>query len=118
MVAKAGAGPKPIPYRSLSADNLARAVQMCLTPEARDAAHRVSLKMKRESGAKEAVNSFHRNLKLTKIRCDIMPDQAAIWIYKHGNKDIKLSKAALDIIMRYGKIDRNWLRWYVFSGIG
>lgn len=91
---------------------------MCLTPEARDAAHRVSLKMKRESGVKEAVSSFHRNLQLTKTRCDIMPDQAAISIYTHDNKDVKLSKAALNILMEQGKIDRNWLRWYVFSDIG
>lgn len=106
MVATAGAGPHPIPHASLTPENLAAAIQFCLTPSAAAAAHDISLKMRSESGVEAAVASFHANLPpIERMQCDIMPDQPAVWKYKKGKKVVKLSKAAGEVLVSAGKID-------------
>ena len=50
MVAKAGAGPEPLPHASLEPELLASAIQFCLTPEASAAAQEIAVKMQVESG--------------------------------------------------------------------
>ncbi|KAJ5421323.1 Glycosyl transferase family 28 [Penicillium cf. griseofulvum] len=49
MIARAGAGPKPIPFASLDFEKLTAAIRFCLTPEAREAARKVAFKMQTES---------------------------------------------------------------------
>ena len=74
MVAAAGAGPEPIPQKQLNAQNLSEAIQFCLTSEAATAAAKIAIRMKRESGVTTAVRSFHANLPLESLRCDILGD--------------------------------------------
>ena len=81
MVASAGAGPPPIPYRTLTVENLSRAIVQCLEPETRSAAQVLAAKMKAESGVRTAVASFHRHLPRD-VQCQILPDEAAAWTYK------------------------------------
>src|SRR4051812_48917677 len=45
MIAAARAGPHPIHHKSLNENNLAEAIQYCLTPEAVHAAAKISQKM-------------------------------------------------------------------------
>ena len=112
MVAQAGAGPNPIPHALLDPQNLADAIQFCLTPEAAAAAHEISIKMQTESGVAAAVNSFHRNLPLERMRCSVMPDQAAVWTYTNGKRPMNLSKAAVNILIENNKIEAKHIRWY------
>lgn len=49
MVASRGLGPAPIPYRSLNANNLTKAIRFCLQPEALTAAEKVALEMSEEA---------------------------------------------------------------------
>lgn len=91
MVASAGAGPQPIPYRSLTVENLSRAIVQCLEPETRSAAQVLAAKMEREDGVRTAVASFHRHLP-REIQCQVLPDQAAAWTYKSNRTNIRLSK--------------------------
>ncbi|KAL1966364.1 hypothetical protein VTN77DRAFT_4506 [Rasamsonia byssochlamydoides] len=104
-VAVAGAGPKPIPYKSLNSRNLAEAIRYCLTPEASSAAQHIAAQMRAETGVKAAVESFHANLPLDKLRCDILVDKPAAWAYKKGKKPMKLSKIAVEILMGHLKMD-------------
>lgn len=113
MVAKAGAGPSPIPHASLDPDLLASAILFCLTPEAAAAAGEISIKMQGECGVATAVDSFHRNLPLDRMRCAVMPNQVAVWTYKKGKHPLHLSKAAVEILIEYSKIDSNQIRPYV-----
>jgi UDP:flavonoid glycosyltransferase YjiC (YdhE family) len=62
MVAVAGAGPEPIPHKSLTAQNLADAISYCLTPQASAAAREIATKMRTESSVRTAANSLHANL--------------------------------------------------------
>ncbi len=98
MVAARGAGPKPIPHKTLNAQNLAEAISFCLTEEALEAAKQISYSMQSELGVRTAVNSFHTNLPIEKLSCDILSDQPAPWTYKHKGKSIKLSKLAVEIL--------------------
>ncbi|KAF2015140.1 glycosyltransferase family 1 protein [Aaosphaeria arxii CBS 175.79] len=103
MIAAAGAGPHPIPHKSLTASNLAEAISYCLTPEATSAAQNIASQMASEDGVKAAVQSFHANLPLERLQCDILPDQPASWLYKHAS--IRLSKQAAQILIESAIID-------------
>lgn len=113
MVAKAGAGPSPIPHASLEPENLASAIQFCLTPEAAAAAGEISVKMQAESGVTAAVNSFHRNLPLNRMRCSIVPNQVPVWIYKKGKEPLPLSRTAASVLIKHDRIDATHLKWYI-----
>lgn len=113
MVAKAGAGPEPIPHTMLDPQNLAEAIQFCLTPEAEAAAQEIALKMKSESGVVTAVNSFHRNLPLQRMRCSVIPGQPAAWAYARKKQSLTLSKAAMNVLIEYKKIDTKQVKWCV-----
>ncbi|KAM0490255.1 hypothetical protein ACHAP8_011729 [Fusarium lateritium] len=104
MVNAGGAGPAPIPFKSLNKDNLADAIRYCLTPEASASARKIADKMSREAGVRRAVASFHANLPLNNMRCDMIPNQAASWTFKKNGKTLKLSKIAAEILVENNKI--------------
>ncbi|KAJ5113421.1 hypothetical protein N7456_001955 [Penicillium angulare] len=114
MVARAGAGPKPIPYASLTIENLAAAITYCLTTEAKAAAEAISIKMRTESGVQAAVNSFHRHLPSDRMGCDLTRTQAAVLRYKKGNHTLKLSALAAQILIKHGKVEAKNIRWYAY----
>ncbi|KAJ6163999.1 Sterol 3-beta-glucosyltransferase [Penicillium chermesinum] len=117
MVSKAGAGPDPIPHAELTAENLANAMQFCLTPEAAAAAQGIAAKMQHETGVATAVNSFHRNLPLDRMRCSIMPNQPAVWEYKKGKQSLTLSKVAVNILVENNKIEVSRLERHAIKPI-
>ncbi|KAE9377348.1 glycosyltransferase family 1 protein [Stipitochalara longipes BDJ] len=112
MVAIAGAGPKPIPHKSLTTQNLAGAISYCLTPQALTAAQGIAARMRIESGVRTAVNSFHANLPIERLRCDLLSDQPAAWTYKRKQKSLKLSKVATQFLDEHLKIERSKLELY------
>jgi hypothetical protein len=97
MVAAAGAGPRPIPQKMLTSENLAEGIIDCLTPGALAAAGKMADTMRSESGVRQAVASFHANLPLEKMRCDLLPDLPAVWCFRKNGKNYKLSKAAAEV---------------------
>jgi hypothetical protein len=110
MVAAAGAGPKPIPYKELSLQRLVDAIKFCLTPAAASAARTIADKMKSESGVKTAVASFHANLPLARLKCDILPDRPATWTLRKGRRKLRLSKLAAEVLVQNSEFDRNALK--------
>ncbi|TEA21368.1 Sterol 3-beta-glucosyltransferase UGT80B1 [Colletotrichum sidae] len=104
MVALAGAGPKPIPHQKLTAENLSEAIRFCLTPEAAAAAAQLAAKMRTENGVATAVQSFHANLPLDVLPCDVLSDQTAVWEFKRGKKQLRLSKQAAGVLLDHLKI--------------
>ncbi|GES57415.1 sterol glucosyltransferase [Aspergillus terreus] len=93
MVARAGAGPKPIPYTSLTFEKLAAAIQFCLTPNAITAAQNIAQQMQTER------------------------DQAAAWTYRKGKKTLNLSKVAVQVLIQNERINEKQLRCYDVSPI-
>ncbi|KAJ5917147.1 hypothetical protein N7466_010701 [Penicillium verhagenii] len=83
IVARAGAGPQPIPHKQLTVDSLSSAIEMALKPSTHEKAQDIENKMKMESGVKDAVRSFHQHLDLESMRCAICTDRPAAWHIRH-----------------------------------
>ncbi|KUJ23026.1 UDP-Glycosyltransferase/glycogen phosphorylase [Mollisia scopiformis] len=126
MIGEAGAGAKPIPYKSLTADKLAEGIKQCLTDEARKAAEKIASDIEAEGdGAKNAVISFHRSLVLRgqqSMRCSMLEDRVAVWNLK--NTSLRLSALAAELLVEKKKITWKQLRlirhneWNDFEGPG
>ncbi|KAH8203054.1 hypothetical protein TruAng_002782 [Truncatella angustata] len=110
MVAAAGAGPKPIPQQSLTADNLEAAIRFCLAPDAQEAAQGIAKRMKMESGVKAAVACFHSNLPERTLECDIIKGQPAVWTYRKEGIKLKLCKTAAEILASHLVVDQKRLK--------
>ena len=113
MVAAAGAGPAPVPYEELTVCTLTEGIRYCLTERAATAASDIALKMHSEAGVHAAVASFHRNLPLERLQCDLYPGQPAVWSLSKGHGKIKISKIAAEMLVINGLIDRKSLVMYV-----
>ncbi|KAB8227669.1 uncharacterized protein BDW43DRAFT_293587 [Aspergillus alliaceus] len=106
MVAASGAGPKPIPYREINAHNFAQAIGFCLQPSALAAAQDMAMRMRLESGVQAAVASFHRQLPLTRMKCQILPDQPAVWEFRKSfSEPVYMSGIAAQILLESRRID-------------
>jgi hypothetical protein len=98
MCATAGAGPRPIPQRDFTAETLSRAIEYCLSEKAASAALAISQKMQAEIGVQAAATSFHRNLPIKQISCDVLPHLPASFQLRKGKDTMKLSSLATELI--------------------
>ncbi|KAI8261351.1 Sterol 3-beta-glucosyltransferase UGT80B1 [Colletotrichum sp. SAR11_239] len=112
VIAKAGAGPDPIPYRSLTSQKLIHAIQYCLSPDAVTAARQLAESMEKENGVQSAVDSFHKHLPQPKMQCDFFPDQPAALMYGRGKKQVKMCRPVASILVKNGKVERKQLKSY------
>ncbi|KAK6187985.1 hypothetical protein LQW54_013583, partial [Pestalotiopsis sp. IQ-011] len=110
MIAAAGAGPEPIPYRTLTSADLADAVRFCLQPEPPTAAQSIAASMSREEGVKAAVKSFYTNLPVSDMSCDLLHDRPAVWEYQRKGKRYRLSGVAAEVLVNHRKVDSRKLR--------
>ncbi|KAH6880721.1 hypothetical protein B0T10DRAFT_609391 [Thelonectria olida] len=112
MVANAGAGPNPIHHTKLTAENLAQGIQYCLSQKAAEAAASIAARMRSEAGVRAAVQSFHRQLPLERIPCDLIKSEPAVWVYSKASRPIRLSKVAAEIILANKSIESKYLKIY------
>jgi sterol 3beta-glucosyltransferase len=63
-VCSAGAGPAPIPFKELSMERLAKALEFVVSPEVTEAAGRLGEQIRAEDGPQKGADSFHRQLPL------------------------------------------------------
>lgn len=96
MIAGAGVGPEPIPPSRLTVETLAEGIRFCHLDHVRKSAEAIAERMQHETGVQAAVESFHRNLDIGAMRCDVLPDQAAVWICRSGKQRVKISKLAAE----------------------
>lgn len=101
----AGAGPEPIPYRSLTSNGLAQAIAFCLTTEAREAAERIAGSMRTEDGVTAAVQSFYKHLPLEKMKCDFFPDQPAALVCGRGKKAVRMCKPVASVLVKNERLE-------------
>ena len=117
MVAAAGAGPMPIPQREFTTESLSKAISYCLSPEAAKAAAVIAQKMHSERGVEAAVRSFHKNLPLQSLSCDVLPDLPAAFCFNKGKDKIKLSSFATEVVIRKAPKDARYLQLYVAQSL-
>ncbi|OLN86655.1 Sterol 3-beta-glucosyltransferase UGT80B1-like protein 5 [Colletotrichum chlorophyti] len=112
VVAEAGSGPDPIPYRSLTSQKLIQAIQYCLSPDAVAAARQLAESMQKENGVQAAVDAFHANLPQSKMGCDFFSDQPAALVYGKGKKQVKICRPVASILVKNGRLERKQLKSY------
>ncbi|KAH7070679.1 putative glucosyl/glucuronosyl transferase [Paraphoma chrysanthemicola] len=103
MVARAGAGPDPIPHKHLTADNLARAIDFCLKPESLERAKELASKIAAERGCETGAQSFHQYLEVDRLRCTLAPSRAAAWRVKRTQ--VRLSAFAACTLANANALD-------------
>jgi len=96
MVARAGAGPSPIPHKQLTAEKLAAAIAEALKPSSMERARELADKISEEKGTDYGAQSFHQMLRVDKLRCSLLPDRVAVWRVKRTQ--IRLSALAAYVL--------------------
>lgn len=71
MISKSGAGPPPMPGKTVTANQLAAAFDFVHQPETQAAALKISTNFQNENGCEVAVRSFHAYLPVDKMRSDL-----------------------------------------------
>ncbi|KAI0881589.1 glycosyltransferase family 1 protein [Annulohypoxylon maeteangense] len=79
MVAKAGAGPEPIPYKKLTGAALAEAIRVATKPETLARARELGEKIREEKGTDVGAQYFHKHLNVDRLRCSLAPSRVAVW---------------------------------------
>ncbi|THD00187.1 hypothetical protein EYZ11_000378 [Aspergillus tanneri] len=95
IVARAGAGPAPVPYKQLTAKKLADAIRDALRDETRQKAESLGQSMRQEDGVRDAVKSFHSHLDISRLRCAVCPERPAVWRIRRSK--IRLSAFAASV---------------------
>ncbi|KAI9792626.1 MAG: hypothetical protein M1835_007759 [Candelina submexicana] len=110
MVAKAGAGPLPIPYKHLTADSLAASITEALKPQASEKAGDLGARIAEEKGADVGAQSFHTRLDVDSLRCSLAPSRVAVWRVRRT--PIRLSALAATVLGNEGLIEFSDLKLY------
>ncbi|OTB17502.1 glycosyltransferase family 1 protein [Daldinia sp. EC12] len=100
MVARAGAGPEPIPYKKLTAESLAKAIKMALMPETQERARELGEKIREEKGTDVGAHSFHKHLDVDRLRCALAPSRVAVWRLRRTQ--VHLSSLAAAVLVNNG----------------
>lgn len=115
MVARAGAGPTPIPFKQLTAEGLANAILEALKPETLERAKELGERIREEKGCEAGAASFHAQMDLDRLRCSMAPNRPAVWrVDTKGSKtkDIRLSAFSAAVLGDEGILDVNQLKLY------
>jgi hypothetical protein len=113
MIAKAGAGPGPLPFKELTSESLTEAIAFALRPETNEAAKELASKIKAENGPEEAARVFNNNLPYESMKCDLGTGRVAVWRIKRKKKFLKLSALAMAILVRENALMFEDVKLYV-----
>lgn len=111
MVARAGAGPLPIPFKHLTAEKLASAITEALKPEALEKAKELGARISKENGAEVGGKSFHDHLDTDSLRCSLAPSRTAVWRLKRTKT--RLSALAATVLANEGLLSFSDLKLFV-----
>lgn len=100
MIARANAGPEPIPFKQLTADKLAAAISVCLQDDTQERAKELGLKIASEKGVDEGGQLFHKHLDIDSMRCALAPHRTAVWRVRRTQ--VRLSPLAATVLVERG----------------
>ncbi|KAI9024873.1 hypothetical protein DFJ74DRAFT_767403 [Hyaloraphidium curvatum] len=112
MVNRMGVGAAPIPFKKLTAQNLAESLRHLIKPEVRAKAEEIGEKMREETGVLNACRSIHRHLPLAQMTCDIFPDRLATHYLAPRAFDkslplISVCKPVRDLLIQTGEVPKS-----------
>lgn len=108
VIEKSGAGPCPLPGKSITAKKLVEAFHFVHKPETRVAAERIRDAILKENGCAVAVQSFHASLPLTRLHSDLEPTFAAC--YRLDKYNIQISRPVAQVLVAAGAVEESELR--------
>lgn len=108
VVAKTGAGPLPVPGKSITVDELANAFHQAHQPEMRIAAERIRDAIAQEDGCANALRIFHGLLPLSRMRSDLESTFPAC--YRVDELDLQVSRPVAQVLVAAGALDESQLR--------
>jgi sterol 3beta-glucosyltransferase len=79
MIAKAGAGPTPVPFKQMTAQSLAESITFALKDEVQVAVQKMAESIAAEDGSGDAVRDFEEKIEIDGMRCCLCPERVAIW---------------------------------------
>lgn len=100
MVARAGAGPKPIPFRELKSFKLATAIESALSSTTRRLAQELGRRIEGEQGDEMSASGFHQHLDMDILRCSLDPSRIAVWKVRRSN--IRVSTFCATVLIDAG----------------
>ncbi|KAJ5214400.1 hypothetical protein N7449_001569, partial [Penicillium cf. viridicatum] len=103
MIARAGAGPEPIPFKKLTAAKLAAAIKDALGCCVRKTSRSLGDLVNEEDGVQVGVRSFHQQLDLSMLKCSLTPMSAATWRVR--KTEIRLGSTSSALLMDMGLLD-------------
>ncbi|KAF7551394.1 hypothetical protein G7046_g7738 [Stylonectria norvegica] len=110
MIARANAGPEPIPYKSLTAENLSEAIKFCLQPNTLERATEMGHRIREEQGTDVGGKSFHDHLDVDSLRCSIAPSRNAVWRVRRT--EVRLSPLVAAVLVKEGLLKYSDLKLY------
>lgn len=120
MIARAGGGPTPVPFKEMTAETLASSITFALQPEIQGAVQEMADRIASEDGAGETAGDFQEQLGLDVFRCDMCPERLAVW--RHKATGAHLSGFALACLVTKGLVEPREVKplrhkhWYVDEG--
>ncbi|CAF5124294.1 unnamed protein product, partial [Rotaria sp. Silwood1] len=100
MISKTGAGPPPMPGKTVTAKQLATAFTFVHDPEVQSAALKISSNFQHEHGCETAVRSFHANLPLSKMRSDLESSFGAC--FRLNDYNLQISRPVAQVLLAAG----------------
>ena len=113
IVAKIGAGPRPIAFRKLAAADLAVAINAALEPETIQRVRVLGELIHQENGVDAGVSSFRNQLRQSDLTCSIGSTHAAAW--KVRKRNIRLNSTEATILIDRDLLDIDKIELYVYS---
>lgn len=110
MIARAGAGPIPIPYKKLTAEILAASIAEALQPAVQQQATVLAASIAQEEGTENGANFFHCQLDLDTMRCSLAPTRVAVWRVRRTQ--VRLSALAATVLANEGLVTVDDLKLY------
>ncbi|EMC99433.1 glycosyltransferase family 1 protein [Baudoinia panamericana UAMH 10762] len=110
VIARAGAGPQPIPHKRLTSDKLADAITFCLRPESLARAQELASKIAAERGSETGAQLFHQHLNVDRLRCTLAPSRPAVWRIKRTK--VRLSAFAACTLANANLLDFHDLKLF------
>ncbi|KAK6442264.1 hypothetical protein LTR95_001514 [Oleoguttula sp. CCFEE 5521] len=110
MIARAGAGPRPIPHKRLNAAGLSEAIGFCLLPATMQRAKELAGKIASERGTETGAQSFHQHLNVDRLLCTLSPERVATWRIRRTK--VRLSAFAACTLVNANLLDFKDLKLY------
>ncbi|CAF1290340.1 unnamed protein product [Adineta ricciae] len=107
VIEKSGAGPSPLPGRSITATALAEALVFASQPAVRQSVEHIRDCILKENGCQAAVRSFHANLPHALLRSDLESTFAAC--YRINGLNIQISRPVAHVLLSANIIDASQL---------